>query len=197
MTELKTTGYNAKTAENLLLDAGAIYKNFDKETMAGDLIGATQGGNTFNGIPNMRNIPVDGVKSEHVKGLTVIDSWAVSLVANMLEVKVDTLTMALGAVDVTEHNENYDSIKGRNYLLDSDYLENIAYVGRMSKNNKPIIIIIDNVLSHEGLSLATQDASQGIIPMTLFGHMDSDDLENPPFEILYPKPAPVEPPEEG
>ena len=30
MGALQTTGFNADTAKNLLLDAGAVYKNFDK-----------------------------------------------------------------------------------------------------------------------------------------------------------------------
>ena len=61
MPELQYTGYNANTAKHLLLDAGAVYKNFDKTAMTGTLIGATQGGNSFSAKPNMRNIPIDGV----------------------------------------------------------------------------------------------------------------------------------------
>lgn len=187
MPELQTTGFNADTAKNLLLDAGAVYKNFDKKTFKGTLVGATQGGNSFNAKPTMRNIPVDGVKSEYVKGLTVIDNWVVSLTTNLLEITKETLTMALGVVEETGHDKDYDSIKGKNYIGENDYLDNIAYVGKLSNGGKPVIIIVENALNHEGLQLATQDASEGVLPVTLFGHMASDDLDNPPFEILYPK----------
>jgi len=33
MPDLKLTGFNADTGKKLLLDAGAIYKNFDKTLM--------------------------------------------------------------------------------------------------------------------------------------------------------------------
>ena len=186
---LKTSGFNADTSKNLLLDAGAVYKNFNKTAFTGTLIGATQGGNSFMVQPNMRNIPIDGVKSEYVKGLTVIDSVEVSLTTNLLEVTKDTLKMALGAITETSHDSDYDSIKGKQYLTDNDYLENIAYVGKLSGSKKPVIIIINNALNHGGLSLDMQDAAEGKLPITFHGHVDSSDLENPPFEILYPKPV--------
>lgn len=189
MAELKTSGFNAETAKNLLLDAGAVYKNFNKTAFTGTLIGATQGGNSFRVQPNMRNIPIDGVKSEYVKGLTVIDSVEVSLTTNLLEVTKDTITMALGAITETSHDSDYDSIRGKQYLTDNDYLENIAYVGKLSGSKKPVIIIIYNALNHGGLSLDMQDAAEGKLPITFHGHVDSSDLENPPFEILYPKPV--------
>jgi len=187
MPKLQTTGFNANTPKNLLLDAGAVYKNFDKETFTGTLIGATQGGNAFSAVPTMRNVPVDGVKSEYVKGLAVIDAWVVSLTTNMLEVTKDTITIALGAVEETSHDDDYDSLRGKNYIGENDYLDNVAFVGKISGSGKPVIIIVENALNHEGLQLTTADASEGILPVTLFGHMPSDDLDNPPFEILYPK----------
>lgn len=185
---LQFTGFNANTAENLLLDAGALYKNLDETLMTGTLIGATQGGNTFTAKPNMRNIPIDGVKSTRVKGLNVIDSWEVSLATNLLEVTKDTLAMALGAVTVTS-GTTHDEIKANNYILETNYLENIAFVGKLSGSDDPVVIIIYNALSTEGLSLNMQDASEGKIPATFYGHLDSTDLDSPPFKILYPKPV--------
>lgn len=188
-TGLQVTGFNNKTAENLLLDAGAIYRNFDKTLMTGTLVSASQGGNTFTAKPNMRNIKVDGVKSDYVKGLTVIDSWEISLATNLLEVTKDTLAMALGVVTTTSHDESYDSIKGSNYILPTSYMENIAFVGKLSGSLSPIIIILYNALSTEGLSLNMKDAAEGVIPTTFYAHLDSTSLDSPPFEILYPKPV--------
>lgn len=187
MPKLQVTGYNAQTAQNLLLDAGAVYKNFDKTLFTGTLLGATQGGNSFSAVPNMRNIPIDGVKSEFVKGLTVIDSWEVSLTTNLLEVTKDTLTLALAAIAITEHDVDYDSIRAKNYLAETDYIENLAYVGKISGNEKPVIIILYNAMNHGGLQLDMQDSNEAKLPATFHGHMGADDLDNPPFEILYPK----------
>ena len=88
MFEKIISGFNSKTAENLLLDAGAFFKNYDMETdsfdkavTAGKLIGATRGGGQFNATPDIRQIEVDGVKGR-AKGLEALDSWEVSLGAN-------------------------------------------------------------------------------------------------------------------
>lgn len=187
---LQATGFNANTAKNLLLDAGAVYKNFDTELMTGTLIGATQGGNSLAITPEMRNIPIDGVKSQYVKGLTVIDYVEVALTTNLLEFTKDTIKMALGATEETSHDESYDSIRGSHYILEDDYLENIAYVGKISGSLKPVIVIVYNALNHGGLQLSLADASEGVLPITFHGHTASDDLENPPYQILYPKIVP-------
>jgi len=62
------SGYTEKTAENLLLDAGAFFINFDIEeddfdsaVADGKLLGATRGGGSFSAVPEIRAIEVDGV----------------------------------------------------------------------------------------------------------------------------------------
>jgi len=62
------SGYTEKTAENLLLDAGAFFIDFDIETDTfetavadGKLLGATRGGGSFEATPEIRSIEVDGV----------------------------------------------------------------------------------------------------------------------------------------
>lgn len=183
---LQTTGFNPDTAKHLLLDAGAVYKNFDVDLLEGELIGATQGGNSLNIVPEMRNIPIDGVKSEYVKGLTVIDSWEVSLTANLLEITKESLAMAIGVTEEGTGAEGYESIRGNNYIVEEDYLDNVAFVGKLSGSDKPVIIIIENALNHEGMQLDMEDASEGILPVTFFGHIDADNLDSAPFQILYP-----------
>lgn len=183
---LKTSGFNDKTAEHLLLDAGAVYKNFDEELMTGDLIGATQGGNEILIEPVMRHIRPDGVKSDYVKGLTVIDTINVSLTTNLMEFTKDTLSMALGATEVTTGTNGYDEIKGKHFIAESDYLDNIAYVGRVSGSSEPVIILIYNALSTEGLELNMEDAAEGVLPVTFFGHVAPENMDNPPYKILYP-----------
>lgn len=92
------TGFTKETPENLLLDAGAFFKNFvyvpggdnndtyDSAVAAGKLLGATKGGGEFSAVPTIRQIEVDGVKGR-AKGLETIDSWEVYLKATILEAK--------------------------------------------------------------------------------------------------------------
>ena len=188
------TGYNSKTPENLLLNAGAFYKNFDVDADTVDsakakLIGATRGGGKFNAIPTIRNIAVDGVKGK-AKGLQVIENWDVKLEASVIEMTKDNIKTALMAAVETAgvDPEKYDKIQGKNCIELSDYIGNITYVGSLSGSNEPIIIQVYNALNTGGLSLETKDNNEAIAKLIFEGHYDADkDMSNPPFTIFYPK----------
>lgn len=196
MGKKRISGFTKKTAEHLLLNAGAYFKNYDHKTdtyetavAADKLIGATQGGGEFSAVPKVRQIEVDGVPGR-AQGLEVIDGWEVYMKANVLEVTEDVLKMSLCAAELdSETNEKYTIIKGKNEIEDNDYIENIAWIGTISGSNEPVIIIVKNALSTDGLKLATKDNNQATVATTFYGHYTQDDLETPPFEILYPKKA--------
>ncbi|WP_424765694.1 hypothetical protein [Paenibacillus sp. sgz302251] len=186
------SGFNEKTAERLILDAGAFYKNYNveidtPETASAKLLGATRGGGEFVATPEVRSLEIDGVKGR-AKGLTVIDSWDVSILANMLEMSADLMKIALtgGEVD-TIKDTDYDIIKGKNTIAISDYIDNITWIGRLSGNNKPVIIQVLNALSTDGFTLTTEDKNESVIPIRFSGHYDTENLDNPPFVIYYPK----------
>lgn len=192
------SGYTEKTPENLLLDAGAFFKNFNVEedafesaVKAGKLIGATKGGGEFSAVPAIRQVEVDGVKGR-AKGLELLDSWDVYIKANVLEVTEETLKNALcsSAVD-SNTSEKYTIIKGKNYIDLDDYIENVVWIGTLSGSEEPVIILVKNALNTEGLKVTVADKSEGVVPMTFYGHY-SDNLDEPPFEIYYPKAEAVE-----
>ena len=187
------SGFNDKTAENLLLDAGAFFANFQVgtdtfESASAKLIGATRGGGKFVAKPNIRSIEVDGVKGR-AKGLQVIDSWEVSLSANVLEINKETLAKGLTATnDVDESTtEGYSIITAKNYIELTDYTENITFVGKISGQEKPVIIQIYNALNVEGLTLQTKDKDEAVISLNFVGSYDTKTLDTPPFKIFYPK----------
>lgn len=190
----KYSGFTTATADSLLLNAGAYFKNFDVDTdtfesavTAGKLIGATKGGGEFSAVPEVRQIEVDGVAGR-AKGLEVIDSWDIYLKANVLEVKESTIKDGLAASDVdTTSNEKYDIITARNNLELSDYIDNVAWVGTLSGSDEPVIIVIENALNTEGLKFSTTDKAEATIELTFYGHYTQTDLDTPPFKIYYPK----------
>lgn len=188
------SGFTTETAESLLLNAGAYFKNFDIEedtfetaVAAGKLLGATSGGGEFSAVPTIRQISVDGVRGR-AKGLEVVDSWEVYLKANVLEVKKETLVSALvaGSVDSTS-NEDFDVITANGAIELTDYIDNITWVGTLSGSDEPVIIQVYNALNNDGLTLATQDQNQAVVAMTFYGHYTQTDLNTPPFKIFYPK----------
>lgn len=194
MKKRKISGFTSNTAENLLLNAGAYFKNFypEKDTFetaveSGKLIGATKGGGEFSAVPTIRQIEADGVAGR-AKGMEVIDSWDVYLKATVLEVKKESIVQSLCAASVDEEtNSDYDIITARSEIAIDDYIDNVAWVGTLSGSNKPVIIIVKNALNTEGLKLTTQDKNEATISMTFYGHYTQEDLDSPPFDIYYPK----------
>lgn len=187
------SGFSNNTAKHLQLDAGAFLKNYDPavdtwETVkATKCIGATSGGGNFSAVPTMRGVEIDGVKG-NAKGLQNIDTWTVTMTANVKEFTADAMKLALGAADAGTDNapEGYTRINGRSELKDEDYLDNLTWVGRLSGSGKPVIIVVKNALSTNGLSISFADKSEGLIPITVTGHYTADDLDTPPFDIFYP-----------
>ena len=187
------SGFTQNTAKNLLLDAGAFFVNFDLNTDTYEnakekLLGATSGGGAFNGTPSNRQIAVDGVKGV-AKGLNPIESWEVTMSANLLEFSAEALKNAImGAQlsDTTIQGNPYKKIVGKSQIDLSDYMDNLTWVGTVSGSNQPVIIQIFNALSTDGLTIEPQDNTDIVASLTFTGHYDTDNLDNPPFAIYYP-----------
>lgn len=186
-------GVTKQTPERLLLDAGAIYKNltYDKTEMqwTGEALGATSGGNEFTSEMETREPEIDGIKSP-IKGLVFVNSHNAQLVVNLKELTVQNIKTAIAAADVEANAiEGYDKVVPRANIQLSDYLENIAYVGRLSNNKKPVIIILKNAISVEGMELSTEDNNEAVIPITFKAYNDFDDAiaEKAPYEIYWPR----------
>ena len=192
------SGYTAKTADNLLLDAGAFFKDFDitddtfeTAVAAGKLIGATRGGGSFTAVPEIRAIEIDGVRGK-AKGLQVIDEWEIKMSANVLEVTKEGLAMALTASEIDDTtNQVYDILSAKNYIELTDYMDNITYVGKISGSSEPLIIQIYNVINTTGLTLSAEDKSEAVTEMEFEGHYSESNLDSPPFKIFFPKTLPA------
>ena len=185
----RITGLTSATKKNLLLDAGAIYKNwvFGEDTVAtasGKLIGATVGGATLAVTPEYRQISVDGAKGP-TKGLETIDSVTAVLSATVKEMTLKALELALPTISTTA-TTGYTKAVISESIADTDYVDNIAYVGKISGAGDPIIVVLKNVLGLNGLQLQMQDKNEAGVPVTLTAHYDVSDLEAVPFEIYMP-----------
>lgn len=185
------TGLTTATPDKLLLDAGAFFKNYDLSKSYAqnkdNLIGATAGGGAFSAVPTVRKIEVDGGK-ENVERLKTIDQWVVTLTANVKEVTVDSIKLALGSATskAATTPTGYAAITGNADFVVADYIDNVVWVGRLSGSQMPVIIELKNAASLNGLSLTMADKSEAVIPTTLTGHYSLDDLDTPPFNIYYP-----------
>lgn len=187
------TGLSTNTPKRLLLDSGVFLRGAFR-TKAAVLaamqneetnLGATNGGGSFTATPNYRQAAVDGGIT-NIKDLITIDDWAITMVANVKAITVKNLELALGAADIdTTTNEGYSTIKGKTDFEVEDY-GSITWAGRLKGNDEPVIIIIQNAISLNGITLTVADKDEATIPITLTACYDLADLDAVPFEILYP-----------
>ncbi len=196
------SGYNGKTPNKLLLDAGVLFKNFKVGTdtyksakAAGKCLGATQKGTEFSAKPIYRRMEIDGVHTR-TKGDTLIDGWETYLKTTLVEMTAENLRRALGAADIdTESNESYDIIKGRDTIQDEDFEENITFIGNILGEDKPMIIQVFNAFHEGGLTFSAEDKNNAGVECQFYGYLDDDVYDDPdkeivpPFEIYRPKTA--------
>lgn len=187
---VSTVGITKQTAERLLLDAGAIYKNlvYENGEFTGEALGATSGGNEFTVEIEQRQPEIDGLKSR-VKGMSFVDTHEASLVVNLKELTAQNIKLAIGPADIDATDENFDVITGRTTIKAEDYVENIAYVGRLSGSNKPVVIILKNALSAEGFTMTSEDNNEAVVPITFNAYADFEDAQagKTAYEIYWPK----------
>ncbi|MCM3600630.1 hypothetical protein M3175_07795 [Robertmurraya korlensis] len=184
---VKTSGLTANSPLHYLMNAGAVYKNLTYDELTGDftgtLLGATSGGNEFALAQEIRNLEVDGAKGP-TKGNVVIDSETATLTVNLKELTASNIALAIAGSQTTS-DTNYDIITSKKKIELSDYLQNIAFVGRLSGSSDPVVIVIDNAISLEGLTVATTDKNEAIVPVVFTGHEGEDGTS--PYKIYWPK----------
>ncbi|MCM8710540.1 hypothetical protein M2651_05805 [Clostridium sp. SYSU_GA19001] len=195
-TEIKTNGYTADTAKHYLLNTGAIFKNVAYNTTSGkyegEPLGATVGGAKFEIKVNLRQPEVDGVLAK-VKGNDLIESVEATIEGTLKEWKKENISQALFG-DITTGDgitapTNYKIITGRSTILPTDYVNNICYVGKISGEDKPVIIMLKNAINTSGLSFEAKDKDEAGIPFKFEARADSDKPEdiNGIWEIIYPE----------
>jgi hypothetical protein len=182
-----THGLTAETKNRLLLDGGAIYLHYGLPEEK--ILSATNGGNTFQVEIETRNVEVDGINSQHIKGLTLKVRETATLAVNLLEMTTENFKMALmGQVD-TAIDPDYDIISGKPTIDDDDFIDNIAFAGTISGSAKPVIIILKNVLNLEGFELGAENENDNTLPVTFTAHNSIETPDESPYEIKYPKPT--------
>lgn len=197
-TPIAKTGYTAGTADKYVIDAAVVYTGLEYSAeggFVGNLIGATTGGVTVTIEPTYRDIEVDGARHVKAKGNTVLQSTKGTVLAHFKELTAETLKLAINGTlrdaTIAEAPAGYKVIETKRYITAGDYIDNIAFVGRISGTDKPIIAILDNVLTTSALPLATEDGKEVVIDVTFeaYATYDQISLDKYPWRIFYPEVA--------
>lgn len=193
-------GFSCESSTRLILNSGAWFKNFiiGSDTVktalaAGKCLGLTKGGGSFVATPEVAAIEADGI-SGNGKGLTQFNGWTVTMTVNLLEISEEAFRDALGSGEIdSTSNDKYHIIRARNQIKDSDYIDNLTWVGTLSGSDEPVMIQIYNALSLGGFTLSPTDKSQAVLPITYTATQNpcdgsgTDALNYAPFAIYYPK----------
>lgn len=183
------TGVTANTPKELVFGAGTIHKglkysttwNFDES-----IVGPTLEGTKLSIVPEVTPITADGVHVA-VKGLVRKTGEKATMEVKFMVITPDILKAATLGTDGTAHADGSSVIESKANILDSDYWENVAFVG-VTLEDEPVIVIMDNALCTSGMEVETKDKETTVITMTFECHADIDsDLDKLPWRIIYPK----------
>lgn len=191
--ELKSSGITADTPKNIMLGAGTIHKGLTltggKWNFEESLIGATSGGSKVSIKPEFLDIEVDGALVK-VKGLQQKIGETATMEVNFVEMTPELLKMAVVG-DETESTdfEGYNEITSRARIQESDYIENLGYVGKKT-DGTPVIIIFDQAICTSGFETEGKNKEAGVFVGTFECVADiSPEADTLPWRILYPTPT--------
>lgn len=195
MPSLKTHGITANTPQEILLGAGAYYKNLKYEEgtgWTGDILGATSGGGKVTIEPEYLDIEADGATVK-VRGLTKKVAETASMEVNLLELNEANITQALHMEEDTSANvEGYKVYKSVRDISDEDYFDNVAFVGTLT-SGKQVIVVMENAILTGAMELEpkNKEVSTFTITAECTASFEQDDLEHLPYTIYYPQEAGV------
>lgn len=185
------TGYTAKTPENILFGACTVHKGLtydaSKKTWntAESLVGATNGGSKLDIVPDIQQVPVDGVYVAMI-GTDVKTGETATMEINFAELTKDIITAStLGAAGVVQGD--FDVIESKVDIVAGDYWPNVALFGK-TVTGRPVIAILDNALCTSGLPIEGKNKESGVQKVTFrCTQAANGDPRKLPWHIYYPK----------
>lgn len=194
---ISLNGLRGKTPFNTITGPGKVYVNIDLAKLRDVAeidplgaaianaieIGATRGGTTFTVEKEMRDVEFDG-KRGAVKGLVVKESEQGILAVNFIEVDVTNTRLALPGSQAIVRANGYTEIKPGSCLQLTDYVNNVAIVAVHGNRNKPIVIVLENVLNAGNFELAIVDKDESNPAYEFRSHYSYDKPEEVPYEIF-------------
>lgn len=186
-------GITENTPKKILLGAGTIHRglkfNESQWNFEASLIGSTKGGNKLEIKPETIDAGIDG-QNVATKGLSAIKvGEEATLEVNHAEVDSKLLAKATMGRITNSTIDGYDLIESKSDIENSDYDDNIAFVGR-TLEGKHIIIILDNAICTEGLELDNKNKDTTAIKLKYICTADpanTPELDKLPWRIYYPK----------
>ncbi len=177
------SGITTNTMNNLVLDAGTLYMNYDESDER--VLSATQEGASFVVEQTLRNVPIDGLRGQ-LKGTRRLVEENARITANILELTPANLKMILAGSTITSESDYEAITRSVSVIPDADYITNIALVGTLSGYDTPIVFIIKNALADGNFTLETSDQNEANPEVQFTAHYNPSSPDKCPWEIRRP-----------
>lgn len=183
------TGVTANTPKNIAFGSGTIHRGLKLVDGAWNytesLVGATNGGSKVSIVPEIQKVEVDGANVA-VKGLTVKTGETATMEVNFAELSDVIIKAATLGAPTTSEVESAVAIGSKANIEDSDYWENIAFIGR-TLDGERIYVILPNALCTSGFELEGKNKEGSVLKCTFECHAEVEsDLDMLPWKIEYP-----------
>lgn len=190
ITPKATTGITTTSTSRFLVDAGSIWLNYG-ETVGEKLLGATRGGATFEIDQDIREVEIDGTKGGIKGGRRVIEVHA-RITCHLMELTSQNIMLALAgsagnlkAADGTV-GTTHDEIRRTREIATTDYLTNVALVGKIAGSTENFVGVLFNVLADGGFSIETSDRDEAVVEIQFTAHFDPAKMNEEPWAIRNP-----------
>mgnify|MGYP003146509261 CR=1 FL=1 len=182
-----SAGVSTNTTKRMVIDAGAVYADYGETNER--VLGATREGASFVIEQDVREMPVDGVRGPLKGGRRIIAEHA-RITANLLEMTAENFQLALVGSTSTLDDTATPSVdvvtRANDFPADSEYLVNVALVGRRQGTDQDVIFIIKNPISEGNFEIETSDDDEATLEVTFAAHFDPADVTTSPWEIRVP-----------
>ena len=150
------------------------------------VLGATNGGNKLNIIPEITPIEVDGATVE-IKGLNQKTGETGTLEVNLAQHSVESLKRAIVGKEVDSLIKGYTQLQTKSLIELSDYLDNIAIVETKTDGTQ-VVAILENAICSSGYVLETKNKETASVATTFKATADfaSGVYDTLPIYIFYP-----------
>lgn len=180
-----TTPLRRETYKTLQLNAGVIVVNEDidqytdaeqlKDALAeiiadgSSLLGATRGGGTFVITRDIREVEADGVRASF-KGSKIVDGGDAYISTTLIEQTPEHIKQVIGNADIDDTMPNHVKVKVRLAIEDTDYIQNIIWIGDTSEGFMAIEIF--NGLNTADITFTWADKNEGTVTAEFHAHQE-------------------------
>lgn len=193
---LPKTSFNEKSHEKYVIDAAVLLANlkWQEGGWTFEELGATEGSVSVEVEMAWRQMEVNGAMHLDVKEHAILETFGATATSSVKEMSAKILQQAInGKVEEAngEAPDGWKKIVPQRFTNDETFLENIAFVGRLSSHsNQSVIFVLDNPKVDEGLSGETEDGGEMAIEQVYRAHASVKqlvaDIDYLPLRIYLP-----------